>query len=174
MKDYGNLKKVLIKNFKAAYDFTKTRKVVKTRKGVKIMATTEKTVRITKAMRFEDIKSMLWGSEVQNGTSVQEAVDFLDREIALLAKKNSRSSGSKKPTAEQEANAIFKAHILEFLGTLPADSDGVTCTEIQKAVPGLENWQVQKTSQLMLQLGDKGSGQVINQKIKGKSLFKLA
>jgi hypothetical protein len=103
-----------------------------------------------------------------------DVAEKLEKMKVTFEKKNSSSSGEKKPTATQVANMGLKEQILDFLGTLPVDSDGVTCTEIQKAIPELGNWQVQKTAQLMIQLGTKGSGQVISRKIDGKSLFKLA
>ena len=51
----------------------------------------EKTPRITKAMRFEDIKALLNGQPVSYGTSIEDAVNFIDYEMNLLTKKLSRA-----------------------------------------------------------------------------------
>lgn len=126
----------------------------------------EKTTRITKAMRFEDIKALLNGQPVTYGTSVEDAVDFLDHEVNLLARKN--SGESKKPTKAQEENEGYKALILEFL----TDKNGVTCTEIIKGVTEFEGFNPQKISALMRQL--RLQHKVVANEVKGKSLFSLA
>lgn len=126
----------------------------------------EKTTRITKAMRFEDIKALLNGQPVTYGTSIEDAVDFIDHEVNLLAKKN--SGENKKQTKAQEENEGYKVLILEFL----ADKDGVTCTDVLKGVPALSEFSNQKISALMRQL--RLAGQVTISEVKGKSLFRLA
>lgn len=126
----------------------------------------EKTTRITKAMRFEDIKALLNGQPVTYGTSIEDAVDFIDHEVNLLAKKN--SGENKKPTKAQEENEGYKALILEFL----TDKNGVTCTDILKGVPALSEFSNQKISALMRQL--RLAGKVTVDEVKGKSLFRLA
>lgn len=126
----------------------------------------EKTTRITKAMRFEDIKALLNGQPVTYGTSVEDAIDFINHEVNLLAKKN--SGENKKQTKAQEENEGYKALILEFL----ADKDGVTCTDILKGVPALFEFSNQKISALMRQL--RLAGKVTVSEVKGKSLFRLA
>lgn len=130
----------------------------------------EKTPRITKAMRFEDIKALLNGQPVSYGTSIEDAVNFIDYEMNLLTKKN--SSESKKPTKIQQENEGYKALILEFLATLPDDKDGATCTEIIKGVAEFEGFSTQKISPLVRQL--MAADKVIKTEIKGKSLFRLA
>lgn len=130
----------------------------------------EKTPRITKAMRFEDIKALLNGQPVSYGTSIEDAVNFIDYEMNLLTKKN--SGESKKPTKIQQENEGYKALILEFLATLPDDKDGATCTEIIKGVAEFEGFSTQKISPLVRQL--MAADKVIKTEIKGKSLFRLA
>ena len=130
----------------------------------------EKTPRITKAMRFEDIKALLNGQPVSYGTSIEDAMNFIDYEMNLLTKKN--SSESKKPTKTQQENEGYKALILEFLATLPNDKDGATCTEIIKGVAEFEGFSTQKISPLMRQL--MAADKVTKTEIKGKSLFRLA
>lgn len=126
----------------------------------------EKTTRITKAMRFEDIKALLNGQPVTYGTSIEDAVDFIDHEVNLLAKKN--SGENKKPTKAQEENEGYKALILKFL----TGKNGVTCTDILKGVPALSEFSNQKISALMRQL--RLAGKVTVEEVKGKSLFRLA
>ena len=130
----------------------------------------EKTTRITKAMRFEDIKALLNGQPVTYGTSIEDAVDFIDYEVNLLAKKN--SGENKKPTKAQEENEGYKALILEFLATLPDDKAGVTCTEIIKGVAEFEGFSTQKISPLVRQL--MAADKVTKTEVKGKALFRLA
>ena len=130
----------------------------------------EKTPRITKAMRFEDIKALLNGQPVSYGTSIEDAVNFIDYEMNLLTKKN--SGESKKPTKIQQENEGYKALILEFLATLHDDKDGATCTEIIKGVAEFEGFSTQKISPLVRQL--MAADKVIKTEIKGKSLFRLA
>lgn len=130
----------------------------------------EKTTRITKAMRFEDIKALLNGQPVTYGTSIEDAVDFIDHEVNLLAKKN--SGETKKQTKTQQENEGYKALILEFLATLPDDKAGVTCTEIIKGVTEFEGFSTQKISPLVRQL--MAADKVTKTEVKGKALFRLA
>lgn len=134
--------------------------------------TTNKTVRITKAMRFADIKAILMGEVPANGSTLDDACAFIDNELALLSKKNGAKSS--KPTATQIANERFRSLILDFLST---QSEGVTCTEIAKGVPELSEFNNQKVSALMRGLiydaERNPAGQVDKAIVKGKSLFTL-
>lgn len=130
----------------------------------------EKTTRITKAMRFEDIKALLNGMTAQYGTTLEDAISFIDHEVELLARKN--SGGDKKQTATQKENEGYKGLIVEFLAGLPDDSKGVTCTEIMKSIPDFKDFNNQKISALVRQL--KLADKVVSEEVKGKSLFRLA
>lgn len=130
----------------------------------------EKTTRITKAMRFEDIKALLNGNTAQYGTTLEDAISFIDHEVKLLARKN--SGGDKKQTATQKENEGYKELIIEFLAGLPDDSKGVTCTEIMKSIPAFKDFNNQKISALVRQL--KLADRVVGEEVKGKSLFRLA
>lgn len=127
-----------------------------------------KKVRITKSQRFEDIKALLNGEDVQYGTTTDIAIEVLNHEIDLLAKKNS-ADGTKRQTDEQKKNEGYKEKILEFLGT---QTSGVTATTILKGVPELSDYQVQKVAALLRQL--KIAGRVTSYEEKGKTLFRLA
>ena len=123
--------------------------------------------RITKNQYFSDIRAILSGEVAPNSISVDELVSFIDREIELLAKKN--ASGTRKPTAVQAANEGYKGLILDFLAT---QSGGVSCTDIQKGVPELMDFNNQKVAALVNQLVKAGT--VSKAIVKGKSLFTLA
>ena len=129
------------------------------------------TTRITKAQRFEDIKAILNGKTVER-TSTADAIEFINSELALLAKKNAAKSG--KPTATQIANERYRGLILDFLATV---SEGVTCTEIAKWIPELAEFNNQKISALMRGLtydAEKNPEGMVNKAtVKGKSLFML-
>jgi hypothetical protein len=132
----------------------------------------EKKNRITKADRFNDIKFLLKGEIAPNGTTVDDAIIVLDHELELLAKKNSGgSNGPKKPTATQIENENLKNLICDYLRENP---DGATCTQILKAIPELGEYQVQKVSGLVRQMGPKGDGRVTSKEVKGKPVFMLA
>lgn len=128
--------------------------------------TTSTPKRVTKAQRFEDIKALLNGKAVTYGTTIEDALTFCDSELALLAKKN---SGDKKPTKTQEENEGYKAVILDFLRS---QSEGVTCTDIQKAVPEFADFNNQKVAALVRQLVN--ADIVKKEVVKGKSLFSIA
>ena len=130
----------------------------------------EKTKKVTKAQRFEDIKAMLNGEDAKYGTTVPVATEFIDHELDLLTRKN--SGENKKQTAAQKENEGYKEQIIEFLAGLPDDSKGVTCTDILKGIPALSDFSNQKVSALVRQL--KLSGRVTSDEVKGKSLFRLA
>lgn len=123
----------------------------------------EKKIRITKAQRFEDIKALLTDGEVKYGTTIEVAITVIDHELELLRKKNSSSDNK---------NENFKEQIMEYLADLDADTDGVTCTEIFKAIPDLTAYSSQKVAALVRQL--KLDGRVVCMEKKGKSLFKMA
>lgn len=125
--------------------------------------------RITKAMRFEDIKALLNGETVTYGTTVEQAVEFIDKEMGLLARKN---SGDKKPTKPQQENEKYKVLICEFLANKPEEKKGYTCTEVIKLVPELNEFSTQKIAPLMRQL--ENAGKVEREEVKGKTLFHLA
>ena len=102
--------------------------------------------RITKAQRFQDIISLLSGSEAAYGSTIADAIAFCEAEQTLLAKKN---TGEKKPTAKQKENEVFKADVLEYLRNTP---DGSTCTNILKGVPSLEGFGTQKVVPMLRDL----------------------
>lgn len=172
--------------------FNKTRTVYKTRKEVEVMETNTNVVRVTKAQKFEFIKSIIpadashtFPATVDSNGNVKksayvfdhdEIVAFIDEQLNLLARKN---SGDKKKTPDQEKNDEYKAAIMAYLDTLPATNEdgtpfmGVTCTDVLKNVPELSEFQVQKSASLLRKLRDE-DGLVTSCMVKGKHLFKKA
>jgi hypothetical protein len=123
--------------------------------------------KITKSQRFEDIIAILTGETPTHGTTVDIAIDVLNHERDLLAKKN---SADRKPTEEQKKNEGYCDLIVEYLSTC---TEGKTCTEIQRAVPEFKDFNNQKIASLMRIL--KNAERVTRTEGKGgKTLFALA
>ena len=99
--------------------------------------TTATTKKITKREKFEMLMAI---TEVKANPILSE---FIERELELLAKKN---SAEKKPTAQQEENEAIKETILENL------TSRMTISEMQKTIPDLAEYSNQKISALMRQL----------------------
>lgn len=129
----------------------------------------KKPTRITKAMRLDDIASMLKGETPVNNTSVEDALSFIAHELELLANKN-KTSGEKKPTALQIANLGYQDQIRAFL----ADHPDKTVTEIAKGIPEFASnaFTTSKVNGLLKPM--LASGEVVRTEVKGKALFKLA
>ena len=101
------------------------------------MENTQNTVKVTKRERFEQIKALV--------SDNAELVAFIDHEIELLDKKNSRSG---KPTKTQVENEVIKNIILDTLQTI---GKPVTVTQLlaNDELNGLSN---QRVSALLTQL----------------------
>ena len=101
------------------------------------MSNTTNSTKVTKRMRFEQIKSLVSDNE--------ELVAFIDHEIELLDKKNSRSG---KPTKTQVENETIKNTIFN---TLQIAGKPMTVTQLlaTEELKGLSN---QKVSALLTQL----------------------
>ena len=100
-------------------------------------ATTTTAKKITKREKFEMLMTI---AEVKANPILSE---FIERELELLAKKN---SAEKKPTAQQAENEAIKETILENLTSC------MTISEMQKSIPDLAEYSNQKISALMRQL----------------------
>ena len=113
------------------------KKYFKERNEVCIMENTSNSTKVTKRERFEQIKAL-----VSNNA---ELVAFIDHEIELLNKKNSRSG---KPTKTQVENETIKNTILDTLQTI---GKPVTVTQLlaNDKLNGLSN---QRVSALLTQL----------------------
>ena len=105
------------------------------------MSNTTNSTKVTKRMRFEQIKSLVSDNE--------ELVAFIDHEIELLNKKNSRTG---KPTKTQVENETIKNTIFNILQTT---NKPMTVTQLlaTEELNGLSN---QKVSALLTQLREGG------------------
>ena len=111
--------------------------------------------KMTKKEMFNQIKS--------NYNLNAEEIAFIDHEIDLLSKKN-QSNG--KPTKSQLENEKIKAQLLELM------QPGVqySITDLQDLLGDV--YSNQKVSALARQL--KADKELVNEKVKGKSLYALA
>ena len=116
----------------------------------------EKTKKMTKAQMFKQIKD--------NYALTPAEVEFIDHELALLAKKN---SAEKKPTAQQTANEGVKTAIVE--GMEP--NRLYTVTEIIKSIPACADLTNQRVSALLRQLVE--GGKVKRTEDKRKAYFQV-
>ena len=93
---------------------------------------------------------------------------FIQHEIELLEKKNTRKDGSKAMTATQKANEILKARIVEILSKAEKP---MSVSEIAKSDSELAELSGQKVSAIITLL--KNDGIVKRVEIKRKAYFKL-
>lgn len=101
-----------------------------------------------------------------------DEIDFINHEIELLEKRNSKG-GDKKPTAKQLENADLKTVILDFLADNPDDK--FTITDMWKKIPVLANnteMSNQRISAIVNQL--KNENLVVRDEIKRKAYFSIA
>lgn len=124
------------------------------------MANTTSSSKLTKAQKFAILAEL---PAVKADPMLSE---FIAHEVELLAKKN---SAEKKPTAQQEANAVIKANVLTVL----ADGEKRTVSELLKLVPDLPDTMTnQRMSALVRQMVD--AGEVIRTEDKRKAYFSKA
>ena len=106
--------------------------------------TTSSSVRMTKAQKFQILADL---PAVKADPMLSE---FIAHEMELLAKKN---TADKKPTAQQEANAVIKQNVLTAL----ADGEKRTVSDLLKMVPDLPDTMTnQRMSALVRQMVDAG------------------
>ena len=101
-----------------------------------------------------------------------DEIDFINHEIELLEKRNSKG-GDKKPTAKQLENADLKTVILDFLADNP--NDKFTITDMWKKIPVLANnteMSNQRISAIVNQL--KKENLVVRVEDKRKAYFSIA
>ena len=122
--------------------------------------TETKVVKITKKMRFEEIKGILENLERA------DLVEFVDKELELLAKKS--ASRSSKPTKRQSENVDLKEEIYSAMTSAEADN-GLTCTDIAVLLGGKVSTQrIQPQLKVLI-----SENKVENFKEKGVSLYKV-
>ena len=113
------------------------------------MENTSNSTKVTKRERFSQLMEIVKASNVENSA---ELVAFIEHEVELLTKKNSRSG---KPTKTQVENETIKAQIISVLERV---GKPMTVTQLlaESEFTGLSN---QKVSALLTQL--RKSGEVV-------------
>lgn len=106
------------------------------------MENTSNSTKVTKRERFSQLMEIVKASKVENSA---ELVAFIEHEVELLTKKNSRSG---KPTKTQVENETIKAQIISVLERV---GKPMTVTQLlaESEFTGLSN---QKISALLTQL----------------------
>ena len=154
------------------------------------MSTTN-TIRVTKAQKYNAAIALLEGKPAVTvpGKDDKAGVtmdanylcEFFRAELALLAKKNTTTSGNKKLTKAQEKNEEYKGVILSYLSANPTLI--VTATDVMEKVlrptyPA-EIWSNQKAAALlnaMCDKYDKDSGELVSEgklnRVEGKGKAK--
>lgn len=129
------------------------------------MENTSNSTKVTKRERFAQLMEIVKASEVENSA---ELVAFIEHEVELLNKKNSRSD---KPTKTQLENETLKTQIISVLKSV---GKPVTVTQLLKETeladnPNLSN---QKISALLTQL--RKAGAVVRTVEKKVAFYSLA
>ena len=122
------------------------------------------TVKVTKKDYFNALRALVVDTEVENKTAL---IDFIDNELALLAKK--ASSAKSKPSKAQAENEGIKTAIIAALNEA---EKALTITEFQTTYPEFAEYSNQKMSALFKQLVDAGA--VEKTVVKKKSYFSVA
>lgn len=94
-----------------------------------------------------------------------DLVQFIDKRVEQINKKNKSASGERKPTATQIANEGIKAKILEYLPT----ENGLTVGEMLKEIPACNGLSSSKVTALVHQLVK--ADLVKRMEVKGKAYF---
>ena len=126
------------------------------------MENASNSTKVTKRERFEQLMEIVKASNVENSA---ELVAFIEHEVELLTKKNSRSG---KPTKTQVENETIKAQIISVLERV---GKPMTVTQLlaESEFTGLSN---QKVSALLTQL--RKSGEVVRTIEKKVAFYSLA
>ena len=104
--------------------------------------TTEK--RITKAMYYENILAMLKDENPPHDIEFDKVMDFIDKEIEQVKRKN--ASGSKKSDAERAQDAIDESLVLDFL-RVQSEPKGVT--DIWRGIPEFSDKTTSKVTSIV-------------------------
>ena len=113
-------------------------------------------------------KKEMFAQIMANYALTDEEKAFIQHEIELLEKKNTRKDGSKAMTATQKANEVLKARIVEILSKAEKP---MSVSEIAKSDSELAELSGQKVSAIITLL--KNDGIVKRVEIKRKAYFKL-
>ena len=123
------------------------------------------TVKTTKKDYFYALRALVEHTEYVSDKNA--LIDFIDNELALLAKK--ASSAKSKPSKAQAENEGIKTAIIAALNEA---EKALTITEFQTAYPEFAEYSNQKMSALFKQVVDAGA--VEKTVVKKKSYFSVA
>ena len=126
------------------------------------MENTSNSTKVTKRERFAQLMEIVKASDVESSA---ELVTFIEHEVELLTKKNSRSG---KPTKTQVENETIKTQIVSILERV---GKPMTVTQLL-AENELANLSNQKISALLTQL--RKSGEVVRTIEKKVAFYSLA
>jgi hypothetical protein len=118
--------------------------------------------KITKAMRFEEMANIF--TEMNR----PDLADFCNKQIELLAKKNTTKDGEKKLTATQKVNEAIKTMLYAEMES----GKPYTITQMIKELPSVKDFTNQKVRSLIGQLMD--TKLVIRTEEKGVAYFTKA
>lgn len=115
-------------------------------------------VKITKKMKLNAIANLLkelanneeLEISLENGVTLDMAVEYCENEVALLEKKNATKSESKKDKEKKEHDKVLQVAILEAM------ENGVdyNCTTIRNICPEVSDYAVISASKLSYLLTD--------------------
>lgn len=117
-----------------------------------------------KKLTKKDYFAILKSAYPTTAENYDEVIAFIDKEVALLEKKN---GAERKPTKTQIENESYKKLILEHM-----TSKKVTVTDIQKNIEELNDFSNQKVARLVKDLYD--AGMICKTVEKGRSYFFVA
>ena len=126
------------------------------------MENTSNSTKVTKRERFAQLMEIVKASDVENSA---ELVAFIEHEVELLNKKNSRSD---KPTKTQVENEAIKTQIVSILERV---GKPMTVTQLL-AESELADLSNQKVSALLTQL--RKTGEVVRTVEKKVAFYSLA
>lgn len=105
---------------------------------------------MTKKEMFKVIATAINPALLPDGISLEDVTNFCQKQIDQLDKK---SSGSRKPTAQQVQNETYKFQILEVL---TSEDRPLRISEICEKVPELAEVSNQRINHLLIQLRKDG------------------
>lgn len=111
-------------------------------------------------------KKEMWAQILANYPLTDEEKDYINHEIELLNKRNSKD---RKPTATQVANEGIKQNIIAYLDE---QAEPKTISDINKGAEGCEDLSNQRISALVRQLIQ--DGMVARTEVKGRAYFGIA
>lgn len=132
--------------------------------------------KLTVVEKFEDAMAILRGEVAPNGSTVEQAVEFLAERKAQTEKKNaSGSKAERKPTAQQLENAKLKEQIMV---ALEGASEPMSASDISKAVGCDNNYRVSALLGQMCKVTAGGktneNGVLDRTEVKGRAYFAVA